>query len=144
MVGGPNRGTRFRPLSLYHPKPLFPVAGIPMLGHHLIALSKLESIEEILVIGFYEKEVFELYLEQVEDELKVPIRYLKEISPMGTAGGLLFFQDQILKNNPDYFFILNVDVCCSFPLSEMLDFHKNKQTAIGTILGTKVKRCLAK
>ena len=29
LVGGPSRGTRFRPISLYNPKPLFPIAGTP-------------------------------------------------------------------------------------------------------------------
>ena len=33
-------GTRFRPLSLDIPKPLFPVAGFPMIYHHIEAASK--------------------------------------------------------------------------------------------------------
>ena len=28
LIGGPQKGTRFRPLSLDHPKPLFPVTNI--------------------------------------------------------------------------------------------------------------------
>lgn len=35
LVGGPSRGTRFRPLSLTEPKPLFPVAGRPLVYHHV-------------------------------------------------------------------------------------------------------------
>lgn len=33
-------GTRFRPLSLQLPKPLFPIAGVPLIEHHIEQLSK--------------------------------------------------------------------------------------------------------
>ena len=33
-------GTRFRPLSFDLPKPLFPVAGYPIIYHHIYALSQ--------------------------------------------------------------------------------------------------------
>ena len=62
-----------------------------------------------------------------------PIRYLQEFEPLGTAGGLYHFRDQIRCGNPDYFFVLNGDVCADFPLIEMLEFHKThreKQQAI--------------
>ena len=35
LIAGPGKGTRFRPLSLDIPKPLFPVAGQPMIKHHI-------------------------------------------------------------------------------------------------------------
>ena len=35
-----NLGTRFRPLSLEVPKPLFPVAGFPLVEHHIAACKK--------------------------------------------------------------------------------------------------------
>uniref|UniRef100_A0AAQ4PFF4 GDP-mannose pyrophosphorylase Aa n=1 Tax=Gasterosteus aculeatus aculeatus TaxID=481459 RepID=A0AAQ4PFF4_GASAC len=40
LIGGPQKGTRFRPLSFEVPKPLFPVAGVPMLQHHIEACAK--------------------------------------------------------------------------------------------------------
>ena len=40
LIGGPQKGTRFRPLSLDMPKPLFPVAGYPTVYHHIAALTK--------------------------------------------------------------------------------------------------------
>ena len=40
IMGGPSRGTRFRPLSFNVPKPLFPVAGDPLLSHHIDACTK--------------------------------------------------------------------------------------------------------
>lgn len=36
-------GTRFRPLSFEVPKPLFPVAGVPMVQHHVEACAKVRE-----------------------------------------------------------------------------------------------------
>lgn len=63
LVGGPSRGTRFRPLSLNCPKPLFPIAGQPMVMHHVAALAQLADMREILLIGFYEPSLFQDFLQ---------------------------------------------------------------------------------
>lgn len=68
LVGGPSRATRFRPLSLNVPKPLFPVAGAPLISHHLEALSKVKGLQEVLIVGFFEDAVFERYIEQASNE----------------------------------------------------------------------------
>jgi len=54
LVAGPQKGTRFRPLSLEVPKPLFPVAGYPLVEHHISACKKVEDIDEIILLGFYQ------------------------------------------------------------------------------------------
>jgi mannose-1-phosphate guanylyltransferase len=79
IVGGPSRGTRFRPLSLDVPKvplnstsiltkPLFPVAGHPIIFHHLSALRKVPSIKEVLLIGFYEESVFREFVKSASEQ----------------------------------------------------------------------------
>lgn len=68
LVGGPSRATRFRPLSLDVPKPLFPVAGAPIISHHLAALSKIEGLKEVLVIGFFEDNVFARFIDDAASE----------------------------------------------------------------------------
>lgn len=68
LVGGPSRGTRFRPLSLDVPKPLFPVAGAPLIAHHVAALSKVKGLQEILIIGFFENSVFSRFIEDASNE----------------------------------------------------------------------------
>lgn len=66
-------------------------------------------------------------------------RYLQEYTALGTAGGLYHFRDQILAGTPDYFFVMNADVCGDFPLQEMLKFHQSKPTGTYcTILGAEV------
>lgn len=64
-------GTRFRPLSLDVPKPLFPVAGLPVVQHHIDACYRLGQqrnlipendskgnaskycVAEVLLLGYY-------------------------------------------------------------------------------------------
>ena len=52
-------------------------------------------------------------------------RYLQEYAPLGTAGGIYHFRDQILRGNPRAFFVFNSDVCCDFPVKEMAKFHSD-------------------
>ncbi|XP_022111841.1 mannose-1-phosphate guanyltransferase alpha-A-like isoform X1 [Acanthaster planci] len=127
LIGGPQKGTRFRPLSLEFPKPLFPVAGFPIIHHHIEACSKVEDLREILIIGFYQpSEALSRFLTTSQREFNVNIRYLQEYTSLGTAGGLYHFRDQILSGQPRGFFVFNGDLCCKFPLLEMLEFHKQQ------------------
>ncbi|CAG5128834.1 unnamed protein product, partial [Candidula unifasciata] len=142
LVGGPVKGTRFRPLSFDLPKPLFPVAGFPILHHHLEACSQIPDLTEILIIGFYQpSDVIRKFLNDSQLEFHVQIRYLQEYTALGTAGGIYHFRDQILTGNPSLFFVLYADVCGDFPLLEMLTFHRQRAPqAQGIVLGTEATR----
>ena len=62
---------------------------------------------------------------------------------MGTAGGLYHFRDQIRCGSPEYFFVLNGDVCADFPLNEMLAYHQThnkEQQPIVTLMATEATR----
>ncbi|KAF8407969.1 hypothetical protein HHK36_007109 [Tetracentron sinense] len=120
MVGGPTKGTRFRPLSFNIPEPLFPLAGQPMVQHPISSCKRIPNLAQIYLIGFYEEREFTLYVSSISNELKVPVRYLREDKPHGSAGGLYYFRDLIMEDNPSHIFLLNCDVCCSFPLPDML------------------------
>jgi mannose-1-phosphate guanylyltransferase len=61
----------------------------------------------------------------------------KEEEPMGTAGPLALARDLLDDGSGDPFFVLNSDVICEYPLTEMLEFHKANK-AEGTLLVTKV------
>lgn len=147
LIGGPNKGQRFRPLSFDSPKYMFPVGGQTILGHlidrclDLVVAGKNLDLIEILILGFYQQSGAD-YLSQsnlqklVEEKLrnirklsdrhdsKVLIRYLQEFTRMGTAGGLYHFRDQIRRGNPDAFLLINGDVCGDFDFSQMLARHR--------------------
>lgn len=138
LVGGPSRGTRFRPLSLDVPKPLFEVAGHPIIYHSLKALAKVPGLREVILVGYYDESVFRDFIKQsATDFPQFRIQYLREYTALGTAGGLYHFRDAILKGKPERIFVLNADVCCSFPLGEMLKLFEEKN-AEAVILGTRV------
>ncbi|XP_035938838.2 mannose-1-phosphate guanylyltransferase regulatory subunit alpha isoform X4 [Halichoerus grypus] len=140
LIGGPQKGTRFRPLSFEVPKPLFPVAGVPMIQHHIEACAQVPGMQEILLIGFYQPdEPLTRFLEAAQQEFNLPIRYLQEFVPLGTGGGLYHFRDQILAGGPEAFFVLNADVCSDFPLSAMLDAYRHQPHPF-LLLGTTANR----
>jgi len=77
LIGGPDKGTRFRPLSLGIAKPLFPVAGLPMVRHHIEACSLVPEIKEVLLIGFYPIEELKVFIETMKKEYNLNIRLIK-------------------------------------------------------------------
>lgn len=140
LIGGPQKGTRFRPLSLDTPKPLFPIAGLPLIEHHIAACAKLEACKEILIIGSYTTNLMQQFVTDMAKEYHIIIRYLQEFTPLGTGGGLYHFRDQVRAGNPSAFFLLNGDVCADFPLEELWSFHKERPNALVTIMGTEATR----
>ncbi|CAG0913410.1 unnamed protein product [Notodromas monacha] len=131
-------GTRFRPLSLDVPKPLFPVAGLPMIQHHIEACLEVPGLNEILIIGFYPQSELQSFLDIMGKKYGIAIRYRQEYAALGTAGGIYHFRDHIRKGDPEGFFILNGDVCADFNLVDLLETHrKAKETgALLTMMGT--------
>lgn len=133
-------GTRFRPLSMDCPKPLFPIVGVPMIHHHISSLARLPGMREILLIGFFENSVFDRFIMETSIEFPhVSFRYLREYQSLGTGGGVYHFRDEILRGSPNAFFVLNADIASSFPLNDMLAFHRN-QKALGTVMGVRIDK----
>lgn len=90
------------------------------------------------MIGYYDETVFRDFIKDSAHEFpQLSIKYLREYEALGTAGGLYHFRDAILKGKPERFFVLNADVCCSFPLNDMLKLFEDKE-AEAVILGTTV------
>jgi mannose-1-phosphate guanylyltransferase len=73
--------------------------------------------------------------------LGVEITFSHEKEPLGTAGPLALAKD-VLSSNNEPFFVLNSDVICNFPFTEMVNFHKNHGRE-GTIVVSKwdVQHC---
>lgn len=113
-----------------------------MIQHHIEAASKVPGMKEIILMGSYQpNDQLTRFITQAQQEYKILVRYLQEYTALGTGGGMFHFRDQILTGNPDLFFVMNADVCCDFPLQEMVDFHTaTTNEPHFTILGTEATR----
>lgn len=67
-------GTRFRPLSLDLPKPLFPIAGRSIIQHHIEACVQIKELKEILVIGYYPTMQMEKFVSDMQNLYNINIR----------------------------------------------------------------------
>lgn len=138
LLGGSAGGGSFRPLSLDVPIPLFPIGGHEMLWHHLSACVTglfAQSLSSIYLIGSYDASAFQPFLTTLQAHHASlfethEIIYLQEKEALGTAGGLRHFKDQIIGPNDTKtttLMVLHCDICCSFPLQEMMRFHLRHQ-----------------
>jgi len=115
MAGG--MGTRLRPHTDNCPKPMLPISGKPML-EHIIERAKLEGFSRFILAIHYLGHIIEDYFGN-GDRLDVKIDYLREQTPLGTAGAL-----GLLDPLPDLpFVVTNGDVLSDIHYGELLDFH---------------------
>ena len=124
MAGG--MGTRMRPHTNNCPKPMLAIAGKPML-EHIIERAKREGFNHFVLAVHYLSHMIEDYFGSGE-KLGVQIDYLRENTPLGTAGAL-----GLLNPHPDTpFVVTNGDVITDIRYGELLDFH-NRYAAIATM-----------
>ena len=121
MAGG--KGTRLLPHTQNCPKPMVLVAGKPML-EHIIERAKVEGFSRFVLAIHYLGYMIENHFGK-GDRLGVQIDYLREQSPLGTAGAL-----GLLDPRPELpFLVTNGDVMTDIRYGELLDFHNHHAAA---------------
>ncbi|MGA0062495.1 MAG: nucleotidyltransferase family protein, partial [Candidatus Planktophila sp.] len=84
LVGG--FGTRLKPLTNESPKPMLPVAGIPVTEHQILAAKK-AGIQTLVLATSYLAEVFTPYFGD-GSRWDMKILYAVEEEPLGTGGAI--------------------------------------------------------
>ena len=121
MAGG--RGTRLLPHTENCPKPMLPVGGKPML-EHIIERARADGFERFVLAVHYLGHMIEQHFGD-GSRWQIRIDYLREPSPLGTAGALC-----LLQPRPDRpFLVTNGDVLTDVRYSELLDFHCRHRSA---------------
>ena len=115
MAGG--EGKRLHPFTADRPKPLVEVGGKPIIEHILLK-AKGEGISRFAIAVRHLGGMIESYVGNGK-RWGINVSYLKEKSPLGTAGAL-----RLLFPIPrDPVLVTNGDVLADFKYGDLLDFH---------------------
>ena len=114
MILAAGKGERMRPLTLHTPKPLIPVAGVPLIEYHLRALAR-AGFREVVINHAWLGEKIEAHLGDGA-QFGLSIKYSRETQPLETGGGI-FQALKYLGDKP--FVVINGDIWTDYDFSEL-------------------------
>ncbi|HET6405439.1 MAG TPA: NDP-sugar synthase [Candidatus Thermoplasmatota archaeon] len=119
LAGG--QGTRLRPLTSTCPKPLLPVANVPIIRRIIDKLP--DDVDEVLLAVNYKLEKLREYFESHDVGVKVTV--VEEKEPLGTAGALKNVEPHLAGP----FFVFNGDILDSLDLEAFRRAHVRRKAA---------------
>ena len=122
LAGG--QGTRLRPLTATCPKPLLPIANVPMIRRIVDRLPP--DVDEVLLAVNYKLDMLRDYF--ASHDIGRTVRVVEEKEPLGTAGAI----KNVEKHIKGPFFVFNGDILDSLDLEAFRRFH-DKRKAAGTL-----------
>ena len=118
MAGG--RGTRIAELFPDIPKPLIPVAGMPILEREIRSLCAQGFKDIILTVGYLADKIIAYFGDGSQFGAKID--YFVEESPLGNAGALFRLREKI---GDELFLLLNADAAFDVDFNRLVAFHKS-------------------
>jgi mannose-1-phosphate guanylyltransferase/phosphomannomutase len=124
LAGG--EGTRLRPLTSNQPKPMMPIANVPMM-EHIVKLLARHGFDDIVVTVAFMANHIRTYFGD-GSEFGVRMRYATEEAPLGTAGSVRNAKAEL----DETFLVISGDVLTDVDLSAIVERHR-AQKAFATI-----------
>ncbi len=124
LVGG--MGTRLLPLTRSVPKPMLPIAGLPVTEHQLMA-AKDAGITSIVLAASYLSEVFIPYFGD-GSRWGIHLQYAVETEPLGTGGAIR--NAAKFLNGLENIAIFNGDVLSSHNLAKQIEMHESRDADV--------------
>lgn len=126
MAGG--KGTRVASINRNLPKPMLPIQGKPVLEYQIMCLRDQGITDIFISIGHLGEQIQEYFKDG--SRFGVQIEYIREETPLGTAGALHYLRGRIQED----FFLINGDLIFDVDFHRMMTFHKSSH-AVATLLG---------
>lgn len=124
LVGG--FGTRLKPLTDESPKPMLPVAGLPVTEHQILAAKK-AGVHTLVLATSYLAEVFTPYFGD-GSKWGMKILYAVEKEPLGTGGAIRNAAQLLGPDEPVVVF--NGDVLSRHSIADQIKFHTENKADV--------------
>jgi len=120
LVGG--KGTRLSPITDEIPKPMLPIAGLPVTEHQILA-AKRAGVKTLVLATSYLAEVFTPYFGD-GSKWGIDLRYAIEKEPLGTGGAIAHAATALDAGSEDeQVLIFNGDVISDHDLCAQIASH---------------------
>jgi mannose-1-phosphate guanylyltransferase/phosphomannomutase len=119
LAGG--EGTRLRPLTSNQPKPMLPIANVPMMRHVVRLLAKHGFDDIVVTVAFLANQIRNYFGDG--GEFGVRMRYATEDSPLGTAGSVRNAMDEL----DETFLVIAGDVITDIDLAGVVTAHTDRE-----------------
>lgn len=119
MAGG--KGTRMSHIYPDMPKPMIPIAGMPVLERGIACL-KSQGISDFIITVRHKADVIMGYFGN-GDKYGINIQYYVEAEPLGNAGALYFLKDRLEED----FLLINADALFDIDIQRLTQFHRGKK-----------------
>lgn len=130
LVGG--KGTRLRPLTISAPKPMLPVAGVPVTEHQ-IARAREAGVTRIVLGTSYRAEVFSDYFGNGES-VGVELKYVVEKVPLGTGGAIRNVVGALESGPDDPVIVFNGDVLAGLDIAGLVQAWRDANADVALYL----------
>ena len=114
MILAAGLGERMRPLTDHTPKPLLPVAGLPLIEHHIRRLAQAGFVDLVINVSHLADKIREFCGDGARWGVK--IQYSPEQAPLETAGGI-HRALPLLGDEP--FLVVNGDIWIDYPFERL-------------------------
>lgn len=130
MAGG--LGTRLYPYTKILPKPLFPIADIPISERIIKSFEKMGCNDFHMIIN-YKKNMIKAYFNEEDSVDKHKITFWDESIPLGTGGGLYMLNGVIGGT----FILTNCDILILDDIKKIVKHHKEQQNCVTMVCSLK-------
>lgn len=118
LAGGD--AARLRPLTVYTPNPLVPIANQPLLKYQIEILKRAGFRELTLVLGYHSNKIEDVIGDGREQ--KIAIHYQEQSTSQGTAGAFR----SAMGNANEPAIVIYGDILTDLQLDRMIAFHREK------------------
>jgi len=128
LVGG--FGTRLAPLTNVTPKPMLPIANLPVTEHQLL-VAKAAGITKVVLATAYLAETFTPYFGD-GSKWGIELRYALESEPLGTGGAIRNAAELILAeiSEDEPIVVFNGDVLSRHDLAAQIRLHQTSSASV--------------